>query len=475
MSAGWLIFMFTLFLGGISYLICLKIIWPEKTQELVDYLFEGNNNVVGAFSIIGTIFSTAVFFTAITALYILYGFLILPIFLICSLSGFYLIKKKSIEIFSNTKRGIGSQIFVNRYKHIANAISKPHIYFSYLFIYLFLMLTTEIAAFNNVISVFIKNDFWASYIVYFIIITVVAYVYLSGFKGVLVTDTIQTLMIVILLILMIFFTSSLDISKNVSEIFLLPPLKDASILIIGATLICIAWFSTSPEIWFRVISLRNKKDVKKTMSLAMFFLPIVIALPFVIIIFTELTPQFHGDSTVAFEVWANIFEKNNEIIFILFLSLMITAFFTTLDTFIITFSQILYCIKDNNVLEKFLPSNPRYFSIIFTMVCLLIGLELQPIFNGIIGIYAGCLMIPVFMLTYVYPFLQKKKVAISYSSSSFLLQLIVACPIIIFIESLVVNPNYSHLGYPFIPIIITFIEIVLLFVNYILSKNKLLR
>lgn len=475
MNIGWSVYIFAVILGLLSYLICLFILRKKEEIKLIDYLFSGNNIIMSAFSIISSIFSAAIFFTALVGLYILFGMIILPASIIPALFGLYLLKRKFSninEFFPDSSTASKTEIAIKRFRYLINSVNKVIPFYIVLLVYLLLMIITEISAFNFIINTFLINDPWAPFIVYIVILSALSYVFISGFRGVLVTDTLQTIVILSLFIFIFSSIPKINISSDLTVYFKLPPKLDTAIIILAGILLCPALFSSVPEIWLRVVTLKKNKDGRRAISFAMFLLPFIAVLPVALIIISGISPIFKGDSSVAFDIWRGIFHGRQNIILIFFLMVLATAFFTTIDTLIITYSQIIYMIKGNNLLERFLPKNERTSSIIFILLGLIISKNLSPILHSVLAVYVGALPIYLFMMIYVYPSLKNKKIIYSITNVSFWLQLFSALPIILVAENIIHKKNISHLAYPLIPIAVAFVELISLLINIVYNFGK---
>lgn len=473
MMSGWYIYIFALLLGLVSYGICVFLNWKKQKITFQNYLFEGNNFIVGTFSIVGSIFSVAIFFTALSSLYILFGILALPIAMLSAILGLYVVQKKSYGLFQKSNKYSFENVsdYTSlRYQLIINSSDKPTTFNIFLLTYLFLMTTTEIAAFNNILPQFFHSDSWSPLVIYIVIFSVLSYVYISGFKGVLVTDTLQT---VIIIISLVFMLREIIIAERIIEyhrFVKLPNVGDGIAISIGAFILCFTWFSSSPEIWYRINTLKYHADVIKTTKFSMLLLPIIFILSFLVAVLSGMIPLFHGNTTQAFEVWKTIVSNHTNVFLFLFLIIVVTAFFTTIDTYAITYSQITYTIQGSNILEKLLPKNVRLSTIVFIMICTALGVRLTPILNGILGVYAACLVIPMFIHIYVYPYLRRKNINLIPALSP-VFHVVGAVSYTLFTyKILILDKSYAHLSYPLIPIYILLIEFFAILVHFITMK-----
>ncbi len=474
MDTGWNIFIYSVLLGVVSYSVCLFITWRSNRIGLEEYLLGGNNALMSLLSITGSTFSTAIFFTAITALYFLFGVIVLPFIVISSFLGLCILKIKSKKIFDKSSQYKITSLSVSsvfRFKSITQEAGRPSLYYVFLFPYLALMTITEISAFNNVMETFMPHDAWASFIIYLVILSVGAYVFISGFRGVLVTDSLQTIVLIVALFVVLFSLDNAKIDNGFSKFFMLSRFGNTIAIIIGASLLCFAWFSSAPEILKRITTLRDYSDVAKAIGFSKMFVPIVLSFPIVIVVLAGIYPGFEGDTTVAYSVWLRILDSRDGLLPSAFLILITTAFFTTVDTYIITYLQMIFIVRNNTILEKIIPSI-RNSSFIFILLCFAIAIQLSPIMNGIIGIYAAALTIPLFMIVYIYPLLMKKNLIRRISYASFVFQMIASVPLIQIVRNIVADKGGFHLGYPLIPICITGVEMVALIFNILYSRER---
>ncbi len=479
MKGGWFIYVYAIFLGTVSYIACFLSIRKNKVIRLDNFLFEGNGVLIAAFSIIGTAFSSGLFFTASPTLYILFGWILFPTALAASIMGILILKKKILKVFkAKPKKGKPiARISIERFKLLVESSAKPKIFYTVLFIYLFFMGAAEIASFDKIIGTLLVHDEWAPYILYIVIFSTVCYVFISGFRGVLITDTIQTIIIFLVSGVILYYVFSAPDFQwpEFSKIIVCPPnLGDALIFFVGLFIVCFSWYGTAPEVWVRLITLNTEEQGKKTINWSIFLLPIITGMPIVILIFFHYLPMYSGDSSAAFHAWRTIFSsipQNSILAF--FLILLTTAFFTTLDTFIITYSQLFKIVENeiNPKLRKSLPKT-RTFSIIYILLCLTVGIRLSITSYSIVGAYVASLPIFFFIQIYVYPYLRNNGKIQPDTIISHWVQLIALVPIIFYSHYLMGQEPIAHLSYFAIPFMFLGIELISLLISLIYSRKK---
>ena len=86
--------------------------------------------------------------------------------------------------------------------------------------------------------------------------------------------------------------------------------------------------------------------------------------------------------------------------------------------------------------------------------------------NGILGVYAACLIIPIFIMIYIRPYLRIKTPRMFINNFSLPLQLIGGITYVYFFNKEINTMSNAHRIFPLIPINIVCIEIL----SFLLSK-----
>lgn len=215
MESGYLLYLYALILGIVSYSICLSI--GIKFCSLKDYFFSGNSVLRAMSSIVGSLISASILLTGLTAGYAKYGLVILPILLVPGVIGLVIFLRKRATVIV-TAGGYGSVE-----EAAVGGISSPHLggkpalYCWFSMLYLVLFAIFEISIFKSGLDVLYPGDPWCLASVYLIVLVAAIYVYVGGFKGVLVTDIVQLVLLFTAAILIIPNTPSESIELYVSK------------------------------------------------------------------------------------------------------------------------------------------------------------------------------------------------------------------------------------------------------------------
>ena len=163
-------------------------------------------------------------------------------------------------------------------------------------------------------------------------------------------------------------------------------------------------------------------------------------------------------------MWHNAFIlPGNIIVQVFFIMLITTAFFSTLDTYMITFSQFVHnsqSILHDTVWEKILTVKPRKSGILFVMIAFSAGIYIDPNMNCILGIFAASISIPLFYTMHIEKYLtlfSKRPVL----GSFFVILPLTLLPYLVF----KFNALYSSgmLVFPYIPISVATLYLMIIF------------
>ena len=271
-NLSFLAYIYIATLGIISYLICLKAARSRVDTSISSYLYSGNTIVLAIGSTLGTIFSVAVLFTAITALSMIYGYIAFLLIFVFSYFGLYFVNKNIDIVYDHSDKHKGIQHkFETRFNSLFINEHKSLLYLAIATLYLFLMCITEVGALKNFIIFSLDDDFYNFLIIYVTLFCSISYVYVGGFYGVLITDMIQAVIIVIALVsnIVIF---ALDSSNTIKiDIYIVEKLcikntLETAVFAVGTLILSVCWFGAAPEIWKRIITLNKKNRGKKNFN-----------------------------------------------------------------------------------------------------------------------------------------------------------------------------------------------------------------
>jgi hypothetical protein len=195
----------------------------------------------------------------------------------------------------------------------------------------------------------------------------------------------------------------------------------------------------------------------------LFLLPLAILMRFGSL---DLAPR---DSTAALSYWHSFMTANRSAVAILFLLMLSAAFFTTINTYLISFGQLHQVVRDRNILRGCLPKDSRKAMLLFVCLAAVVGVRLDPMVNSVVGVYAGSLLIPVFFTLYVRPLVSRllwRPVA-----TSVLLQAAFGGPILVIAYRLL-KSSRADVAYSGIPVAILAVELLSLATGLLLGRRK---
>jgi len=283
------------------------------------------------------------------------------------------------------------------------------LYLIYL-LYLLFSLTAEISVFRGGLAVFDKSALIPFATLVLLAITY-AYVFLGGFRGVLLTDVVQMATIVISFIA--FFITIFITSSSQSRVHSLPSIEnftwyDVTCMGISAVFIGTSMWSSSPEVWIRVITLRGSSEAKSAIQWAFIGTIIVLLLPVLLVAYAAPTPAASIDLTEAFTVWTEVLSTAKIwILPYIFLLILINAIFTTIDTYILTFEQLLYIMRSEfAIFETALAGRLRLAAPIFIAVSFVASMRLDNRVLFLVGAMSISLPLVLFGLVHLSPFMK---------------------------------------------------------------------
>jgi Na+/proline symporter len=475
---GLLSYVYVALLGLVSYLICLKLSKTQGYNQMLDYLYAGNSPILALGSTLGTVFSVAILFTAMTALGMIYGYIAFLVILVSAYIGLWLVERR-IDGLYNNKEFKKNNLHTYEQRFNLLFISKTN-NINYLFIaliYIFFMCVTEIGALKNFIETNLDKSYYNSLILYVTVFCSIAYVYVGGFRGVLITDLIQTGIIVMatVLNLVLFIADNkvvIDPASKFINAFCTQGTDKTVLFVLGTSVLSVAWFSSAPEVWKRIVTLEKKKSAQKIFFWLKILLPFIMSMPVLYMMLSAHHPTGQISHETAYNLWGDVFlASDNRMISALFVVLITTAFFSTIDTYMVTCAQFIHnarALFKDDFIELFFKANPRRTSVLFVLVAFYIGIQLNTNFNAILGISAASVAIGLFYTMHI-----EKRISYfrKHHLQSFFMS-VIPVVIILCISKMFTNKyNSGLLIYPLIPISISVMYLIIIL--YALIANKI--
>ncbi|MCP4703598.1 MAG: hypothetical protein GY865_03230 [candidate division Zixibacteria bacterium] len=409
MEKGYFLYLYAISLGIVSYLICLSI--GIKFNNLKKFFFEGNSVLKAMSSIVGSIVSATILLTGLAFGYAMYGFIAVPFFIIPGITGLLLFLRKRAIVVMATSGEIGSEgAAMEEEDAVVNVFcspkfcSKPDLYCWLSLLYLFMLAIVEISILKAGAEILFPGDLWAIASVYIIVIIAALYVYVGGFKGVLVTDVVQLILMAVAASFIISEISFKGAGNYIINHLIAADFITTIIAVFGYGIAALTFGGSAPELWKRVITLKSKKKINCS---SWFSAPLVIIagfFPVLIMIMSDIDPNIVSSLEDTFIIWKNILSNNVALFSASFIILLVTAVFTTIDTQSITIGQLLRILgKMNKPLSKMLFSSidVRKWMVLSMIVALAIGVRINLEICMYIGAYAISLTIPLFILTHI--------------------------------------------------------------------------
>lgn len=332
-----------------SFAISVWSARKRSSDRLQDFLFAGNTPLLALSSCIGSIISMAVSFTALLSAGYVWGWqMIFPI-IAGSLVGLIAILKVSEhpQVAAHEQRvERGSFVYGASYLAIVDSRAKMA-YYGFILAGYTAMLITEIVVLRTFIG------FITGLPAYELVLTIATillvcygYVYIGGFRGVLVTDYFQLLVVFVfvgLWLTAISFRTAMDIpAPMVSR---LPFTPFTRLLLHGGIFAgAFAWTFASTDQWYRTLGTLQRpaaKQVLKSSAVALCTFAIVPILAGAAAIGRPDVPSSMTNGISLFLVSHLLADANVTLRFVFAMALT-CAGLTTLNTYIMTMQQLYY-------------------------------------------------------------------------------------------------------------------------------------
>lgn len=327
-------------------------VWSARrrsTDLLQDFLFAGNTPLLALSSCIGSIISMAVSFTALLSAGYVWGWQIIFPMIAGSLVGLVAILKVSQhpQVAAHEQR-IERGAFVYGASYLAIVDSRAKMaYYGFILVGYTAMLITEIVVLRTFLG-FVTG--LPAYELVLMIGTVLlvcyGYVYIGGFRGVLVTDYFQLLVVFVfvgLWLTAISFRTTTDIpAANVSKLSFTPLTR---VLLHGGIFAgAFAWTFASPDQWYRTLGTLQRSAAKQVLKISAVALCIFAIVPILAGATAIGRPDIPSSMTNGISLFlvAHLLTDANVTLRFVFAMALTCAGLTTLNTYIMTMQQLYY-------------------------------------------------------------------------------------------------------------------------------------
>lgn len=407
----------SLLIGIVSYALCTFYSQKGTNFSLSRFLFSGNSPVAGACSIVGTIFSGSILFAGMIVFYKMYGFYLMPIFAFSAMIGFlFLINvTQKQEIWQgSTFSQRDERAYIERLKFIISSTGNTRYFFIVVMLYLISSFVTELAVFKAAVLTFEDEPLVNDLSSLFLIVMISAYVYLSGFKGVLVTDFLQFALIFLSFLGMLYILYINDTKGfhfSISSMDMITS-KDRILMGVATFFVSVSFLSSIPEILVRIMTIKNKRTAKRTAIYACVGVFVLLTFPVIVLMINEGEPLESIQLTEVFKIWETIINDESNMIFgWLVMIIIVAAIFTTIDTYILTCEQVVFLGTEvPHKYSVFLKNNFRYFSMAFILASVLMANHLSQWVQMIIGSMSISFPILLYFMIHFFPKFGIKKV-----------------------------------------------------------------
>jgi Na+/proline symporter len=390
----------------VSFSISLWCARNNLAPRVDRYLFAGNTPALAFSSCLGSIVSMAISFTALISAGYEFGWQILFPLIAGALLGLLallrLLNDKRMDpiqneiLDQNYQKGVSYfTIFDGRHSTF------PAFYIFFLFFY-FCMLTTEL----SVLRVFLQYLFnlpppEVLVLLFMILLVCYAYVFIGGFRAVLITDYFQ---LIVVLTFLGFLLASADLnfvrhipSPAVAKVHW--TLAQQVILHIGCFVGSFSWTFANIDQWYRTAGTLPIKAARSVLINSVLALCAATIIP---VLAGSYALRQHGipagtTNDISLIIVQNLLKKSNTTLRISFSMALICAALTTLNTYIMTFQQIYFefsiRVNARNHLKYLLEylvkwRQVRGVGLLFTALCFLVSLFVPNVYA--FGVFALC-------------------------------------------------------------------------------------
>src|SRR5216684_3554304 len=327
-------------------------VWSARRRSsdlLQDFLFVGNTPLLALSSCIGSIISMAVSFTALLSAGYLWGWQMIFPMIAGAIAGLVAILKVSEhpQVVAHEQR-VERGAFVYGASYLAVVDSRARMaYYVFILAGYMAMLITEIVVLRTFIG--LVTDLPAYELLLTIgtlLLVCYGYVYIGGYRGVLVTDYFQLLVVFVfvgLWLSAISFRSTLHIPPpTISKVFFTPLTR---ILLHGGIFAgAFAWTFASTDQWYRTLGTLRRpaaKQVLKSSAVALCAFGVVPVIAGAASIGRSGVPSAITNGVSLFLVTHLLADSNVTLRFVFAMALT-CAGLTTLNTYIMTMQQLYY-------------------------------------------------------------------------------------------------------------------------------------
>ena len=334
-----------------SFAISLWSAWRDRQRRVDSYLYAGNTRLLGISSCVGSVVSMAVSFTALLSAGYVWGWQVLFSIIPGCLVGLGLVLLLSRHpLIASQQQAIERGEFATGASYLALfATRKPRLFAFYVFFlasYTAMLLTEFLVLRTFMASLTGLPGPELALAIGVIAFVCYAYVFIGGFRGVLVTDYFQLL--VVIAFVGVWFAALLKggpwrIAGPTTSHLQWTPIR-LVLVHLGCFSGTVAWMFASTDQWYRTfgtLPLATARRVAVTAAATLSLLVVVPVLAGSSAMLRGDVPPYVSNGISLFLVRAMLIGASPGVRF-LFMMALVCAALTTLNTYIITIQQLYY-------------------------------------------------------------------------------------------------------------------------------------
>lgn len=334
-----------------SFAISLWSAWRDRDRRVDTYLYAGNTELLGVSSCVGSIVSMAVSFTALLSAGFVWGWQILFSIIPGCLAGLFLLLYLARHpLIQQSQPGIEAQSLPEGASYLALfAARKPRLFGFYVFfVFAYLaMLTTELTVLRTFLHALLALPFPELALTIAVIAFVCfAYVFIGGFRGVLVTDYFQLLVVIAFIgvwVAALVRSGPISVPGAIASRLPWTPFR-LVLLHVGCFTGAMAWVFAGVDQWYRTFGTLPVRTARKVVITASIALVLAAGAPVIAGSSALLRANIPANVTngISLLLVRTMVANSPAGVQFLFVMALVCAALTTLNTYIITIQQLYY-------------------------------------------------------------------------------------------------------------------------------------
>lgn len=334
-----------------SFMISLWSAWSARDRRVDEYLYGGNSEFLGLSSCIGSVVSMAVSFTALLSAGYVWGWQVLFSIIPGCVTGLFLLLRLSRQnVITEAQDEITAGLQIAGASYLARfSIRTPQLFAFYPFFLIayMAMLVTELTVLRTFMH-FLSGlpALELALLIGAIAFVCFAYVFIGGFRGVLVTDYFQLLVVVAFIgvwAASLFGDRTWHIPSPTASHLAWTPIRMLT-LHLGAFAGGAAWTFASIDQWYRTFGTLPARSAKRVAIISAGALSLLAVVPVLAgssaVGRTTIPPLISNG--ISLYLVREFLRDTAPAVQFLFVMALVCAALTTLNTYIITFQQVYY-------------------------------------------------------------------------------------------------------------------------------------